>query len=73
MKAMRYAVYTALGDGVPREVLETGDPAAALAALASEEARHEHRDHVSGMYDPDDPERGDVRGAAEDAVAGASP
>jgi len=68
----RYTVYTVLGDGNPYDVLTTEDPLAALQALEAQQAKYSKPDasvHIhSGIFDPDDPERGDVQDECEEQV-----
>lgn len=64
----RYTVYTVFRDGNPFDVLTTSDPREALDKLDEQYNKHGIRYAAHGIYDPDDPERGDVEDQAEEAA-----
>lgn len=65
----RYQVFSVLGDGNAFSVLTTTDPREALAKLESESVKYgHHRHHYHGIWDADDPERGDVSIECEEAA-----
>lgn len=74
MSGQRYTVYSVLADGNPWNVLTTENPLEALAALKAErETYANNRHHHHGIFDQDDPERGDIQNLLEEEIEASLP
>lgn len=64
-----WTVYYVLGDGNARETLTTSDPRAALDELDRLREQYAgHRQHAIGVYETDEPERGDREDDLEELI-----